>query len=115
MSTRNIVPRSNGEGKLGTSTIRWGEGHFNSVLKRGGYQTAVEFLNLPSIYSSFSLVRDGNGNVTSVRYYGPGAVLIGTATMAYNVSNNVTSVSDGTKTITFTYDGSGNITGGTVS
>ena len=115
MSTRNIIPRNNAEGSLGLPSRKWNEGHFNSVLKRGGYQTAVEFLNLPSIYSSFSLARDGNNNVTSVQYRDASSNIIGTATITYDENNNATSVTDGTKTITFSYDGSGNITGGTVA
>jgi YD repeat-containing protein len=115
MSTRNIVPRNNGEGKLGTSAIQWGEGHFNSVLKRGGYQTAVEFLNIPSIYKRFSLTRDAGGKVTGVQYYDSNENIIGTAVITYDGSNNVTSVTDGVKTITFSYDADGNISEGSVA
>jgi len=115
MSTRNIVPRNNGEGKLGTPSIKWGEGHFATDLKRGGYQTAVEFLNLPSIYQAFSLTRDEAGKVTRVEYYNSNEDLIGSANITYNISGKPVTVTDGTKTITLTYDGAGDVIGGTVS
>ena len=31
MATKNIVPRANGQGKLGTSSKGWLEGHFTDV------------------------------------------------------------------------------------
>jgi len=115
MSTRNIVPRANNQGSLGLNSRRWSEGHFNTHLKLSGYQGAVEYLNIPSIFTSFSLARDGGNNVTSVTYYGPTSNVIGTATITYDQNSNPTSVTDGTKTITFSYDGNGNLTGGTVA
>lgn len=115
MSTRNIVPRGNNQGSLGLDSQRWHGGHFQTDLKRGGYQTAVEFLNLPSIYSRFSLTRDEAGKVTGVQYYDSNEDIIGTVVITYDGSNNVTSVTDGVKTITFLYDGSGNISGATVA
>jgi len=35
MPTRNIVPRSDGEGKIGTANKKWNEGHFNKVYSSG--------------------------------------------------------------------------------
>ena len=115
MSTRNIVPRGNNEGSLGLDSQRWQGGHFQTDLKRGGYQTAVEFLNLPSIYSAFSLTRDEAGKVTGVQYYDADNNVIGTATIVYNGDGNLTSVTDGSKTITFSYDADGNISEGSVA
>jgi len=41
-TTRNIVPRSNNEGKLGTPTLRWAEGHFQSALTLDGSPVVTE-------------------------------------------------------------------------
>jgi YD repeat-containing protein len=115
MSTRNIVPRNNNEGSLGLNDRRWSEGHFQGNLKRGGYQTAVEFLNLPSIYHAFSLTRNEAGKVTRVEYYNSNEDLIGSANITYNQIGSPVTITDGTKTITLTYDGAGDVIGGTVS
>ena len=39
MSTRSLVPRASGEGAIGTSTIRWGDGQFNKVNAYTGNYT----------------------------------------------------------------------------
>ena len=31
MATRNIVPRANGEGSIGTAAKHWGAGHFDTL------------------------------------------------------------------------------------
>jgi hypothetical protein len=46
MATKNIVPRADGEGKIGTTSKRWGEGHFDLVQAEG----AVTGLNYRTIY-----------------------------------------------------------------
>jgi hypothetical protein len=33
--TKNIVPRGDGEGKIGTANKKWNEGHFNKVFSTG--------------------------------------------------------------------------------
>lgn len=38
---KNIVPRSNGQGKIGTPTLRWDEGHFQTALTLGGSPVAT--------------------------------------------------------------------------
>jgi hypothetical protein len=35
MPTRNIVPRANNEGKIGTANKKWNEGHFGKVFSNG--------------------------------------------------------------------------------
>ena len=35
MATKNIVPRVDGEGGIGTASKRWGSGHFDSVATDG--------------------------------------------------------------------------------
>lgn len=37
MATRNVAPRSSGEGKIGTASLPWGEGNFNAI-NIGGVQ-----------------------------------------------------------------------------
>ena len=40
MATKNIVPNSDGEGKLGTSSKSWAEGHIDSIT--GTIATAAQ-------------------------------------------------------------------------
>ena len=47
MTTRNIVPRADGEGKIGTTTKRWGEAHFD-IVELGGGQIAFPSTQAPS-------------------------------------------------------------------
>ena len=42
MATKNIVPNSDGEGKLGTSSKSWAEGHIDSIT--GTIATAANIL-----------------------------------------------------------------------
>ena len=46
MATKNIVPRADGEGKIGTTAKRWGNGNFDSVTVEG----TVTSLNYRTIY-----------------------------------------------------------------
>lgn len=78
---------------------------------------APSVLRPPTDYDSFTITRDSQGNVTSTAYLKAGSAFF-TLTMTWNTSttpNRVATVSDGTKTLTLSYDESGNVTGGTLS
>jgi hypothetical protein len=49
MTTKNIVPRADGEGGIGTVLKRWGEGHFDSVEVTG--DLVVESKNISTMLS----------------------------------------------------------------
>ncbi len=44
MATRNIVPRNDGEGKLGTATKRWGEVNADKLIVWGDDQSVIEIV-----------------------------------------------------------------------
>lgn len=47
MATKNIVPRADGEGKLGTLTKRWAEAHFD-ILELGNGQIIFPATQVPN-------------------------------------------------------------------
>ncbi|GGF71172.1 hypothetical protein GCM10011332_26450 [Terasakiella brassicae] len=59
MATKNIVPRANGEGSIGTSVKRWLKGWFNSVDVSGDVDIGGNFI-LPD--SGTQALRSKNGN-----------------------------------------------------
>jgi hypothetical protein len=74
-------------------------------------------LNFPSDYDSFEITRDEFGNVTEVEYI-KDEETIATATLVWDteaVPNRLLSISNGSRTMTFSYDEGGNITGGALS
>jgi hypothetical protein len=83
---------------------------------RGLTGTIGTILNLPNDYDSFTLTRAG-GNITSVQYLKGGSI-IATATLTWittTTPNRIATVSDGVKTVSISYNESGQIIGGTIS
>ncbi len=54
MATKNIVPRDNNEGGIGTDTKRWGEGHFQS-LQIAGQNANVQVICVENQAERFAL------------------------------------------------------------
>ena len=42
MATKSIVPRADGEGKIGTTAKRWGEGHYDALKVLTAKVTGIE-------------------------------------------------------------------------
>jgi hypothetical protein len=51
---KNIVPRGNNQGKLGTPALRWAEGHFQSALTLGGSPVATADSILAQVNSDWN-------------------------------------------------------------
>jgi hypothetical protein len=82
---------------------------------KGDRGISASMLSIPSDYDSFSLTRT-SGNITSVSYVKNGSN-VATATLTWLTNTfpaRLNTISDGTKTLTISYDGNGIATGGVV-
>lgn len=76
MATRNIVPRVNGEGSLGTNSKRWGSAYINEIhgALKGNADTATSASRADSAASATAAAsatkaaQDGSGNVITSTY-----------------------------------------------
>ena len=45
MATPKVVPRADGEGGIGTASLRWGESHFDALKVLTAKVTGIEHIN----------------------------------------------------------------------
>ena len=109
MATKNIVPNSDGEGKLGTSSKSWAEGHIDSIT--GTIATAAQTnitsvgaLNGGTITSGFGAINNGASAITTTGLISGGSldidnVLINGTTIGHTDDTDLMTLADGVLTI----------------
>ena len=63
MATPSVVPRADGEGKIGTSSVRWGEGHFDVLKVLTAKVTGIEHITI-ACSDETTLLTTGTAKVT---------------------------------------------------
>ena len=63
MATPSVVPRADGEGKIGTSSVRWGEGHFDALKVLTAKVTGIEHITI-ACSDETTLLTTGTAKVT---------------------------------------------------
>jgi hypothetical protein len=87
MATKNIVPRANGEGNIGTSIKNWLKGWFGSVFVSGNVTDGSNNVTVANLKTAYDHSQAAHAPSNANYYVHP------------NHSGDVTSVADGAQTI----------------